>query len=137
WLFEGGRIVDAYNSCPDYFGDSNPPRRGGNAEVLRHLLLDPTKVSQLQDLLDADRFDFELARQDKFAALLGLPNTAYAYEYLQGEERDRVQRWKEFIHIPDLAPEKAARRAAAAQERAELKRLQREGVLLVNEVAEK
>jgi len=137
WLFEGGWIVDAYNSCPDYFGDPNPPPRGGNAEALRHLLLDPTKVSQLQALLDADRFDFELDRQDKFAALLGLPNTAYAYEYLQGGERDGVQRWKEFIHVPDLAAEKAARRAAAAQERAELKRLQREGVLLVNEVAEK
>jgi hypothetical protein len=137
WLFESGRIVDAYNSCPDYFGDPNPPPRGGNAEALRHLLIDPTRVSECQGLLDADRFDFELERQDRFAALLGLPNTAFAYEYLQGGERQGVQRWKEFVHIPDPAPEKAARRAGAAQERAELKRLHREGVLLVNEVAEK
>src|SRR5512138_89767 len=21
WLFQGGRVVDTYNSCPDYFGD--------------------------------------------------------------------------------------------------------------------
>jgi len=137
WLFEDGRLVETYNSCPDYFGDPNPQPRGGNAEALRHLLLDPTKVSELQTLLDSDRFDFELERQDQFAALFGLPNTAYAYEYLQGGERDGVQRWKDFIHIPDPAPEKAARRAAAAQERAELKRLQRERVLLVNEVGGK
>lgn len=137
WLFEGGRIADTYNSCPDYFGDPSPPPRGGNAEALKHLLLDPAKVSELQALLDADRFDFELERQDQFAALLGLPNTAYAYEYLQGGERDGVKRWKDFIHIPDLAPEKAARQAAAAQERSELKRLQRERVLLVNEVGGK
>jgi hypothetical protein len=137
WVFEAGRIVDTYNSCPDYFGEPNPPPRGGKAEALKHLLLDPTKVSELQALLDAARFDFELERQDQFAALLGLPNSAYAYEYLQGGERDGVQRWKDFIHIPDLAPEKAGRRAAAAQERAEVKRLQRERVLFVNEVGEK
>ena len=137
WLFEGGRIVDTYNSCPDYFGDHNPPPRGGNASALSHLLLDQGKVGELQALLDEDSFDFELERQDQFAALLGLPNTAYAYEYLRGGETDGVQRWKQFIHVPDLAPEKSARRAAAAKERTELKGLQRDAVLLVNETAGK
>ncbi len=137
WLFEGGRVVDAYNSCPDYFGDPNPPPRGGNARALAHLLRDPAKVNELQTLLDADRFDFELERQDQFAALLGLPNTAYAYEYLQGGETDGVRQWKKFIHVPDLAPEKAARRAAAAKDRAELKQMQRDGILLVEERAKK
>jgi hypothetical protein len=137
WLFEGGRVVDTYNSCPDYFGDPNPPPRGGNARALAHLLLDPAEVNELQALLDADRFTFELERQDQFAALLGLPNTAYAYEYLQGGETDGVRQWKKFVHVPDLAPEKAARRAAAAQVRAELKQLQRDGILLLDELAEK
>ena len=137
WVFESGQVVDTYNSCPDYFGEPNPPPRGGNAETLRHLLLDSTKANELQALLDADRFDFEIERQDQFAALLGLPNTAYAYEYLQGGERDGLRRWKDFIHIPNLAPEKAARRAAAAQERAELRRLERDRVLLVNEIGGK
>ncbi len=137
WLFEGGRVLDTYNSCPDYFGDPNPPPRGGNARTLAHLLLDPAKANELQALLDADRFTFELERQDQFAALLGLPNTAYAYEYLQDGETDGVRQWKKFVHVPDLAPEKAARRAAAAEVRAELKQLQRDGILLLDELAEK
>lgn len=137
WLFEGGQTVDTYNSCPNYFSDKNPPPRGGNAAAFSDLLANPKKVQELQSLLDADRFDFELERQDRFAALLGLPNTAYAYEYLQGGETDGVRQWKKFIHVPDLAPEKAAERAAAAKERAELKALQQEQVLLVSQKAEK
>jgi len=137
WLLERGRTVDAYNSCPDYFDDPNPPPRGGNATAFRHLLLDSEKVDELQALLDAPRFDFELERQDQFAALVGLPNTAYAYEYLQGGETEGVQRWKQFIHVPDLAPEKSARRAAAARERTEWKALQQDGVLLLDETGGK
>ena len=137
WLFDGGRAVDTYNSCPGYFGDPNPPPRGGNARALAHLLLDPAKVNDLQSLLDADRFTFELERQDQFAALLGLPNTAYAYEYLQDGETDGVRQWKRFVHVPDLAQEKVTGRAAAAKVRAELKQLQRDGILLEDELAEK
>jgi hypothetical protein len=88
-------------------------------------------------VLDADRFTFELERQNQFAALLGLPNTAYAYEYLQDGETDGVRQWKKFVHVPDLAPEKATRRAAAAKVRAEFKQLQRDGILLLNELAER
>src|SRR5260221_1921086 len=135
WFFEGGRLVHAYNSCPSYFGEANPPPRGGNAAALSDLLIDPAKTNQLQALLDAERFTFELERQDEFAALLGLPNTAYAYEYLQGGETDSVQQWKRFIHVPDLAPEKSARRAEAAKLRAELKHLQGGGILLVGQAA--
>jgi hypothetical protein len=137
WLYENGSIVDTYNSQPDYFGETNPPPRGGNAQAFAHLLIDPSKVNKLQVLLDVGSFDFELQRQDQFAALLGLPNTAYAYEYLQSGEIDGVRQWKEFIHIPDLAPEKAARKAAAQQHRNELKRLHSDRVLLVNEKAAK
>src|SRR3954465_13833429 len=73
WLFEMGTVLATYNSCPDYFGETNPPPRGGNARDLLHLLKDPNKVNELQALLDRERFDFELERQDQFAALLGLP----------------------------------------------------------------
>jgi hypothetical protein len=137
WLFENGSVLDTYNSCPDYFDKSNPQPRGGNARALGHLLVDTNKVTDLQKLLDAEKFVFELDRLDQFAALLALPNTGHAYEYLQDSETDGVRRWKAFIHIPDLANEKAARRAAAQQERNELKRLEREGILLVNQKAEK
>ncbi len=69
--------------------------------------------------------------------MLGLPNTAYAYEYLQGGETDGVQQWKKFIHVPDLTAEKSAEKAEAQKERAEFKRLQRDRVLLVDQVAER
>jgi hypothetical protein len=137
WFFERGQVIDAFNSCPEYFGARNPPPRGGNAQSMRGLLVDQTKVSALQSLLDANGFDSELTRQDKFARLLGLPNTAYAYEYLQNGETEGVRQWKRFIHVPDLSAEKVARRAASAQARAELKRLQRDGILWVNEPAPK
>src|SRR6266542_1044894 len=57
WVFKGGRIIGTYNLCPDYFGDPNPPPRGGSAATLSHLLADPGKASELQALLDAERFD--------------------------------------------------------------------------------
>jgi len=53
-----------------------------------------------------------------------------SYEYLDSGERDGIQGWKQFIHIPDLTDEKAAKRAAQANIKAEKKRLQKEGLLL-------
>jgi hypothetical protein len=137
WLYEGGDLVDAYDSCPGYFSGKKMPPCGCNPEALRHLLPDVAKIEELSKLLKAERFPFELERQDKFAALLGLPHTDRAYEYLQDGETDGVRQWKQFIHVPDLTVEKAARRAAAAQERAEYKQLQRDGLLLVSEVGKK
>ncbi len=87
--------------------------------------------------MDADRFAFELERQDKFAEILGLPNTAYAYEYLRAGETDGVRGWKKFVHVPNLAPEKAAKRAARAKLKTDFKQLQSEGMLLVDELGEK
>lgn len=136
-VFENGRVVDAYNSCPEYFGDEDAPERGGNAQTLKHLLVEPEKVDDLQRLLDAERFTFELERPDRFADFLGLPNTASAYEYLKEGETEGVREWKKFIHIPDLTLEKERRKAAAAQERALIKQLKSEGVLLLYEVGPK
>jgi hypothetical protein len=137
WLYEGGDLVDAYDSCPGYFSGKKTPPSGGNPEALRGLILDATKIEELSKLLKAERFTFELERQDKFAALLGLPHTDRSYEYLQEGETDGVRQWRQFIHVPDLTAEKNARRAAAAQERAEYKLLQRDGLLLVSEAGKK
>lgn len=137
WLIDGGRVLDTYNSCPDYFGSNNPPPRGGNAKSFSILVRDSEKVDQLQKLLDADRFAFELERQDKFAEILGLPNTAYAYEYLQAGETDGVRQWKKFIHVPDLAPEKEAKRAARAKLKSDLEQLLDTRVMFVDEPGQK
>jgi WD40 repeat protein len=137
WFFENGSLKDRYNSCPTYFSDKNPEPRGGNAQSLAHLLVKGGTVPKLQGLLDRERFDFEMERFDKFAALLGLPNAVTAYEYLQGGERDGIKHWGKFVHVPDLTAEKDAKRAAAAKVRSEMKRLLREGILLVDQVGEK
>ena len=136
WFFENGKLVDQYNSNPGYFGEDNTDR-GGNARAFSRLLHNEKKIEDLQALLDAERFTFELERQDQFAALLGLSNTDHAYDYLQSGETDGVRRWKQFIHVPDPAVEKAAGRAAAAAIQAELKELKRQGALFVDELAKK
>jgi hypothetical protein len=137
WLYENGDLVDAYDSCPGYFSGKKTPPSGGNVEALRHLLLDQAKVEELQTLLKAERLTFELERQDQFAALLGLPHTDRAYEYLLDGETDGVRQWKQFIYVPDQTAEKAAGRAAATQERADYKQLQQDGLLLASEVGKR
>ncbi|HWX18482.1 MAG TPA: hypothetical protein VN578_01125 [Candidatus Binatia bacterium] len=137
WLYEAGDLVDAYDSCPGYFSGKKTPASGGNVEALRHLLPDAGKIEELKKLLKAERLTFEVERQDQFAAFLGLPHTDRAYEYLMDGETDGVRQWKQFLHVPDLTSEKAAAKAAAAQERAEYKQLQEDGLLLVSEVGKK
>jgi hypothetical protein len=137
WLYDLGNLVDAYNSCPEYFDETNTSPRGGDARAFNFLIPAPQKIEALQKALDADRFTFELKRQDKFAEILNLPNTAYAYEYLRGGETDGVRYWRKFIHIPDLTPEISAKRAAKAKREAEFKQLQQQGLLLVDEPGKK
>jgi WD40 repeat protein len=129
--FENGTLKDHYNSCPNYFDDKNRESRGGNAEVFAELLKDSKKIPKLQSLLDAERMTFEGERLEQFADLLNLPNAATAYEYLQDGERDGIQQWKQFIHVPDLTTERETKRAAKAQAKSELKRLAKDGLLIV------
>lgn len=131
WYFENGTLKDKYNSCPDYFDDKNAEPRGGNAQAFAVLLKDPKKVSKLQSLLDAEHMTFEGARMEEFAELLNLPNAATAYDYLQEGERDGIEQWKQFIHIPDLTAERTAKRVAKSQAKEELKRLVKDGILIV------
>src|ERR1051326_8332374 len=63
WAYEKGKLIDSYNSCPNYFDDKNKDPRGGKGEMVSHLLLDRDKVKELQAVLDAERHTFELERQ--------------------------------------------------------------------------
>jgi hypothetical protein len=136
WFFENGKLSDTYNSCPEYFGDETPPPRGGNVAAFANLL-PPQKITRLQKLLDEKRYTFELERQDKFAKLLGLPNTAAAYEYINADDVGELHQRSKFIHVPDLAIERTARRAQKAAEQKELKDLKAKGLLLVDDAAPK
>lgn len=126
--FERGALVDTFNSCPDYFG-GEPAPRGGDVGLLQSILPEAARREKVKQLLDEERPAFEVERLERFATILGLPNAVTAYEYLLNGERDGISRWKDFIHIPDLTAEKAAKRTAKARARAQLKQLAKDGLL--------
>lgn len=114
--YRGGRLLDQYNSCPDYFGDDDDAagERGGQPEVFRDLLGDAGAVEELARLLAADRPLFASETLQRFAEIVGLRNALTSYEYLQAGETGRIEGWDEFVHVPDRSAEKARRRAAEA-----------------------
>lgn len=128
---DGGKLIGTYNSCPDYFGESSESR-GGDVELLKKILPDAVRRGELKTLLDSPRFTFEIERLEKFVDLLGLPNGVGSYEYLQDGERGGIQRWKDFVHIPDLTAEKNAKQAAKLKAKAEMARLAKDGFLILN-----
>jgi WD40 repeat protein len=135
YFYRDGRLIDRYNSCPDYFSkvsDEEKQQCRGRPELFQDHLRKPEYLSKLKGLLAADgeNFAFEQERMAQFVELLGLSNALSSYEYLQSGERDDIKGWKQFVHIPDLSSEKAAKRAVQARVRAEKKRLEKEGVLL-------
>lgn len=136
-LYRSGVMADEYNSAPGYF-DPNVSRdqrpAGGRVELLREFLPKPEKLSDLHGVLSEPRASspFEQFRLERFAKLLALPNACTSYEYLLGGERDGIQQWKRFVHVPDLTSQQAAKHAAASQARAALKRLARQGLLLAD-----
>jgi WD domain, G-beta repeat len=134
-FYRVGRLRDRYSSNPDYFEGASPEEKQalqGRPETFQDLLLEANSVAELRTLLAANHetFAFEQERMEQFTALLGLPNTASSYDYLQAGEHDGVNGWKQFLHIPDLTAEKAAKRAAKAAITAELNRLRKDGVLI-------
>lgn len=135
FFYRQGRLLDQYNSDPDYFEAVSREERNecrGRPELYQDLLPAPDSLSKLKALLAADKekYVFEQERMSQFVELLGLSNALTSYEYLQEGERDGIKGWKKFIHIPDLSAEKTARRAAQARVKSEKKRLQTEGILL-------
>lgn len=132
-FYEGGLLAGEYNSCPDYFG-GEPPPKGGDVCALRSVLPEVSQQAELKKILEAERFDFEMERLERFAAILGLPNAVSGYEYLQDGERDGIKEWKKFVHVPDLTAERTAKRAAKAKAKAQMKRFAAEGLLIAEMV---
>ncbi len=136
FFYRDGKLIDQYNSCPDYFeevSDGEKEQCKGRPEIFQDLLPKPESLTKLKALLVTDEkneFVFEQKRMAQFVELLGLQNALSSYEYLQAGERDEIKGWKQFVHIPDLSAEKAAKRAEKARIAAEKKRLQKEGILL-------
>ena len=93
WLWDQGRLVDSYNSCPDYFGESveEPLDRGGDAERLCEVLSAPRAVDQVDAILHADDYVFAIERHQALVKALGLSahSVGCGYRYVgRGEIPD-------------------------------------------------
>jgi hypothetical protein len=53
WYYKKGKLIDQYNSCPDYFGEGSDEEPGGNPEVFRDILKDDNKIQRLEEILTA------------------------------------------------------------------------------------
>jgi tetratricopeptide (TPR) repeat protein len=102
WFYRNGRLIDRYNSNPDYFEaatDDELKETMGRPEFFQDLLPEAKILSKLKKLLTADRFTFESERMSHFVKLLGFSNALTSYDYLQGGDHDEIESWKQFIHI--------------------------------------
>jgi hypothetical protein len=143
-LYQGGRAVDQYNSCPDYFDDFGEGDEesddetgadlGGRPEAFRDLLPDGRALEHLRALLSAPRPLFSGETLQRFAEILRLPNAVTCYEYLNGGETKDIEGWDDFVHVPDQRAAKAGQRAADADLAATKQRLRADGLLLLEQV---
>jgi len=75
---------------------------------------------------------FEAANQFYlFAKFFNISNAETCYEYLQNEENEEIERWSEFVHIPDPAIELALQQREKAKIDEALTILKRENILLI------
>ena len=94
WFFDGGELVDSYNSSPDYFSYRKPgPSEGGEPGKLCAVLgaaADPVAVEAIL----RKEYLFALERHQEIAELLGLPpwSVGFGYTYVaRGELQDEVE----------------------------------------------
>jgi hypothetical protein len=87
WLFEAGKLIDEYNSCPGYFTGGDRTPAGGDAKKLCAAFAVPTKTDEVNKVLRKTDYVFALYRHEALAALLRLPKKymCWGYDYIQGE----------------------------------------------------
>ncbi len=99
-----GRLIDKYNSNPDYFGEVSEDEKEkvkGNPVVFSGLF-SSEQINSLEELLEPENvknmvFTTELLAS--FSDILGLPNTLTSYEYLANGETEDIRKWDEFEKI--------------------------------------
>lgn len=138
--YRGGKLVDQYNSCPDYFDDVSDRERQklvGRPECFSHLLPGAEAVADLKKCLaGAGSQPFAFAVLQRFSELLGIPNAVTSYDYLQNGETSQIEGWDQFIHVPDLTDEKAKEGRSIAELENTKQSLIRDGLLLKELAAE-
>jgi hypothetical protein len=102
WLYEEGRLIDSYNSCPDYFDElGGQADRGGDARRLCEALSAPSATDQVESILRGDEFVFAVERHEALVRALGLPDCAFGlgYRYIARGERPDGLDSDQLIHV--------------------------------------
>jgi hypothetical protein len=136
-LYGAGRLIDEYDSNPDYFQEASRGRwneTAGRPDALA-ALGGKGEVAEFARLLSREKHDADpfRARQqlEGLAARLGLRDVETSYEYLQEGEAEGIKGRKRFVHVPDLTAEKDAKRRQRGEVTAAVKQLQKTGSLLL------
>jgi hypothetical protein len=133
--YRGGKRIDQYSSRPDYHGVLSQRARKalrGRPATFAHLAIDSEQFARLGDRIAEQQTQpavFASELLTLLASALGIGNVQTCYEYLEGGESD-VDRWDDFVHIPDLSTEQARNSKADAALQNESRRVLREGLLL-------
>ncbi|MBS2002172.1 MAG: YbaB/EbfC family nucleoid-associated protein [Candidatus Obscuribacterales bacterium] len=86
-LFDSGKLLDQYNSCPGYFSGVDQPSSGGDPEKLCLVYSAPDEVEALEEILRKN-YTFESNRHDAIIAKLNLPycTVGSGFGYLERDE---------------------------------------------------
>lgn len=97
WLFDDGRLVDEYNSCPDYFddraGDAGPS--GGRADLVLPYCVPGWSREDLESALNSDAV-FAEAIVEKLAEALGIDVERALTDYRDLADGDGPAGWGGF-----------------------------------------
>src|SRR5262249_14214418 len=141
WFFRGGKLVDQFNSRPDYFEEVSARTREknrGRPELFDDLLDSDEARQEMREVLTQEQDELPIFAGEtlqSFAELLHLPNAATSYEYLMQGETDGIEGWDQFIHVPDRGPEIAQEKQAESDQADAKQRLKDEGLLLAEVTA--
>lgn len=105
WYARDGEIVDAFNSCPDYFGEADECdlEAAGDPEMFTDLL-DAPRIARLRELLKPRMIDgedvggavptFEDERVAEFGKILGLTGVLGSFDAIDAEPEEEGE------HLP-------------------------------------
>ena len=116
WLFEQGKEVDDYCSCPDYFGeddsdeydeDAEPEERGGDADLLCRVLGVPEAVEAVEAIIHGEEGAvFVVQQHAALAEALGLPkfSVGMGFRYLENGELPDGLRQEQLVRVGSKGP---------------------------------
>lgn len=109
-----GVEVDDFASNPEYFHEAPlavRQRACGQPESIVHLLEHGFTRVDLDSWFSARASLSPEALMSRLHELFGIGAAPTSYEYLERGEREGINGWSRFFHVPDLAAEKAAQKA--------------------------